>query len=160
MRELNTFSGGICPRMSVIAWLESELAYFLVTVHQFSWYATVTASVSILKCYLWFTLLLTYNVVYYIYIYIYIYTYIYIYMWYSDDLIYKHIKHMLYSDDLIYKHIIHIHLHMHAEHNDTRKTSDTDLRKIYLSLYSKVLCVRGSWRPNRTATYWPPLLWP
>ena len=20
--------------------------------------------------------------------------------------------------------------------------------------------VRGSWRPNRTATYWPPLLWP
>ena len=24
----------------------------------------------------------------------------------------------------------------------------------------KGLCVRGSWRPNRTATYWPPLLWP
>ena len=22
------------------------------------------------------------------------------------------------------------------------------------------LCVRGSWRPNRTAAYWPPLLWP
>ena len=22
------------------------------------------------------------------------------------------------------------------------------------------MCVRGSWRPNRTATYWPPLLWP
>ena len=34
------------------------------------------------------------------------------------------------------------------------------LRKIYLSLYLKGLCVRGSWRPNRTATYWPPLLWP
>ena len=33
-------------------------------------------------------------------------------------------------------------------------------RKIYLSLYLKGLCVRGSWRPNRTATYWPPLLWP
>ena len=32
-------------------------------------------------------------------------------------------------------------------------------RKIYLSLYLKGLCVRGSWRPNRTATYWPPLLW-
>ena len=24
----------------------------------------------------------------------------------------------------------------------------------------KGLCVRGSWRPNRTATYWPSLLWP
>ena len=22
------------------------------------------------------------------------------------------------------------------------------------------MCVRGSWRLNRTATYWPPLLWP
>ena len=49
---------------------------------------------------------------------------------------------------------------MDAEHNDTiMKTSDTGLRKIYLSLYLKGLCVRGSWRPNRTATYWPPLLW-
>ena len=28
-------------------------------------------------------------------------------------------------------------------------------RKIYFSLYLKGLCVRGSWRPNRTATYWP-----
>ena len=33
-------------------------------------------------------------------------------------------------------------------------------RKIYLSLYLKGLCVRGSWRSSRTATYWPPLLWP
>ena len=33
-------------------------------------------------------------------------------------------------------------------------------RKIYLSLYLKGLCVRGSWRPNRTATYWPSFLWP
>ena len=49
---------------------------------------------------------------------------------------------------------------MHAEHNDTINTSDTVLRKIYLSLYLKGLCVRGSWRPNRTATYWPPLFWP
>ena len=39
-------------------------------------------------------------------------------------------------------------------------TSDTVLRKIYLSLYLKGLCVRGSWRPNRTAIYLPPLLWP
>ena len=38
-------------------------------------------------------------------------------------------------------------------HNDeTIMTSDTVLRKIYLSLYLKGLCVRGSWRPNRTAT--------
>ena len=45
-------------------------------------------------------------------------------------------------------------------HNDdtTIKTSDTVLRKIYLSLYLKVLCVRRSWRLNRTATYWPPTL--
>ena len=35
-------------------------------------------------------------------------------------------------------------------------TSDTVLRKIYLSLYLKGLRVRGSWRPNRTTTYWPP----
>ena len=41
----------------------------------------------------------------------------------------------------------------------TIRTRDTVLRKIYLSLYLKGLCVRGSWRPNRTATYWPPLLW-
>ena len=43
-------------------------------------------------------------------------------------------------------------------HNDnTIKTSeDTVLWKIYLSLYLKGLCVRGSWRPNRTKTYWPP----
>ena len=31
-------------------------------------------------------------------------------------------------------------------------------KKTYLSLYLKGLCVRGSWRPNRTATYWPPTL--
>ena len=46
---------------------------------------------------------------------------------------------------------------MQNHNDDTIKTSDTVLRKIYLSLYLKGLCVRGSWRPNRTATYWPPL---
>ena len=56
----------------------------------------------------------------------------------------------------LYKHIIHIHLHRHAEHNDTIKTSVTVIRKIYLSLYLKGLCVRGSWRPNRAATYIDP----
>ena len=49
---------------------------------------------------------------------------------------------------------------MQNHNDDTIKTSDTDLWKIYLSLYLKGLCVRGSWRPDRTATYWPPLLWP
>ena len=58
---------------------------------------------------------------------------------------------VLYSHhhDQLYKHIIH-------NHNNTMKMSNTVLRKIYLSLYLKGLCVRGSWRPNRTATYWPP----
>ena len=72
----------------------------------------------------------------------------------------EHFLIVLYSNnhDQLYKHIIHIHLHLHAEHSDTIKTRDTVLRKIYLSLYLKGLCVRGSWRPNRTATYWPPTL--
>ena len=37
--------------------------------------------------------------------------------------------------------------------DSTIKTSDTVLGKIHLSLYLKGLCVRESWRPNRTATY-------
>ena len=45
------------------------------------------------------------------------------------------------------------------KHNDIIKTTTQSWRKIYLSLYLKGLCVRGSWRPNRTATYWPPFLW-
>ena len=65
---------------------------------------------------------------------------------------------------LLYSYIIHIHLHicrcMQNHNDDTIKTNDTVLRKIYLSIYLKGLCVRESWRPNRTATYWPPLLWP
>ena len=40
------------------------------------------------------------------------------------------------------------------------KTSEDFFKKIYLSLYLKGLWVRGSWRSNRTAIYWPPLLWP
>ena len=45
---------------------------------------------------------------------------------------------------------------MQNHNNKTIKTRDTVLRKIYHSLYLKGLCVRGSWRPNRTATDWPP----
>ena len=48
----------------------------------------------------------------------------------------------IHDQDQLYKHIIHIHLH--AEHNDTIRTSDTVLRKIYISLYLKGFCVRGS----------------
>ena len=33
------------------------------------------------------------------------------------------------------------------------KTSEDFFKKIYLSLYLKGLCVRGSWRLNRTAIY-------
>ena len=36
--------------------------------------------------------------------------------------------------------MLYSHMQIHAEHNDT-KTSDTVLRKIYLSLYLKGLCV-------------------
>ena len=63
---------------------------------------------------------------------------------------------MLYIHDQLYK---HIYICM-QNHNDTIKTSDTVLWKIYLSLYLNGLCVKGSWRPNRTATYWPSLYWP
>ena len=49
---------------------------------------------------------------------------------------------------------------MQNHNDDTIKTSDTVLRKIYISLYLKGLCVIGSWRPNRTVTYWPPLYLP
>ncbi len=58
--------------------------------------------------------------------------------------------HMLYSHDhdQLYKHIC-----MQNHNNNTIKTSDRVLRKIYLLFYLKGLCVRGSWRPNRTATY-------
>ena len=46
-------------------------------------------------------------------------------------------------------------------HNDdTIKTSDSVLKKNIPLILLKRLCVRGSWRLNRTATYWPPLLWP
>ena len=60
-------------------------------------------------------------------------------------------------------------MHLHAElsgHNKDERHSS--LEKIYLSLYLKGFkrVTKGftvweeSWRLNRTATYWPPLLWP
>ena len=45
-------------------------------------------------------------------------------------------------------------MQIHAEHNDTMKTSENFFKKnIYLSLYLKGLCMKYSWRPNRTAIY-------
>ena len=49
---------------------------------------------------------------------------------------------------------------MRKHNDDTIKTSDTILWKNIPLTLLKGLCVRGSRRPNRTATYWPPLLWP
>ena len=58
---------------------------------------------------------------------------------------------------------------MHREsqwHNDKGRAK-TSLENMYLSLYCKGskrvtqgFMVRGSWRPNITALYWPPFLWP
>ena len=49
------------------------------------------------------------------------------------------------------------------KHNDAIKTSGHSSLEKYTSNFiwkgSKGLCVRGSWRLNRTATYWPPLFW-
>ena len=77
-------------------------------------------------------------------------------------LVTRHWYYWCFLTDL-YTHIINMHIYTCTcrIHIDAIiKTSDTVLRKIYLSLYLKGLCVRGSWRPNRTAIYWPPLLWP
>ena len=46
-----------------------------------------------------------------------------------------HIQDTHWESFMLYTHIIHIHLH--AEHNDTIKTSDTVLRKIHFSFYWK-----------------------
>ena len=55
-----------------------------------------------------------------------------------------------YTSTFAYIYICRIHI------DAIIKTSEDFLKKIYHSIYLKGLCVRGSWRPNRTATYWPP----
>ena len=54
---------------------------------------------------------------------------------------------------MLYSHIIHMQLYRYTCRNllNTITMSDTVLRKKYLSLYLKGMCVSGSWRPNRTA---------
>ena len=39
---VHTFRKGICPKVNVIAWLESELAYYDSAVHRFNHYTTRT----------------------------------------------------------------------------------------------------------------------
>ena len=75
----------------------------------------------------------------------------------------KIIHIVLYSHNQPY---IHICMQKHIQHNKDKRTQF--FRKIYLSLYLKGFerVTKGftvwevSWRLNRTATYWPPLLWP
>ena len=60
---------------------------------------------------------------------------------------------------MIYNSIINMHIYTYTcrIHFDTIiKTSEDFFKKIYLSLYMQYLFVRGSWIPNRTATYWLP----
>ena len=70
---------------------------------------------------------------------------------------------MLYNHEQLY---IHICRCIQNHNNDTIKTSDTVLLKIYLYLYLKGFerVTKGftvwevNWKLNRTATYWPPTL--
>ena len=76
--------------------------------------------------------------------------------------------------EVLYSHIINMliytciyMLNNSQQHNDKdgrRKTSFTKYLPLTLFVrFEKVtqgLRVRGSWRPNRTEIFWPPLLWP
>ena len=44
-------------------------------------------------------------------------------------------------------------------HNDKRRAK-TSLANIYTSHFIVTFVCGRSWRPNRTAIFWPPLLWP
>ena len=58
---------------------------------------------------------------------------------------------VLYSRDQLYK----TYTCMQNTTTQWRRAAQS-FRKIYPSLYLKGLCVRGSWRPNKTAIYWHP----
>ena len=46
-------------------------------------------------------------------------------------------------------------------HNDTTIIDERQSFRKYIPLtLLKGLCVRGSWRPTKTATFWPSLYWP
>ena len=59
-------------------------------------------------------------------------------------------------------------LYSHVQYNNAsiiKTQEDFFIKYIPLNLFARFekviqgLRVRGSWRPNRTAIYWPPLLW-
>ena len=65
----------------------------------------------------------------------------------------------------IYIYIYHFVIYSHADsyrknHNDMIiKTREDFFKNIPLTLLQGLRLI-GSWRPNRTAIYWPPILWP
>ena len=63
---------------------------------------------------------------------------------------------------VLYSHLLQLYTYTCRIHIDAmnKRRTKSSLKKIYLSLYLKDLRVRRSWRPNTTAIYWPPLLWP
>ena len=69
-------------------------------------------------------------------------------------------------EGVLYNSIINMHLytHIHAEYILTQWRRTTQFLEKYTSHFiwkgSKRVYCRGSWRLNRTAIYWPPLLWP
>ena len=84
-------------------------------------------------------------------------------LWPGVAVLYSHIHIYMALCLIEAKSFVNYYTHIHAEYILTQwiKTSEDFFKKIYLSLYLKgLLCVRGSWRPNRTATYWPALLGP
>ena len=60
--------------------------------------------------------------------------------------------------------LLHSHLHVHAGYiltqwiTDERRFFITKYLPLFIVRVRKGLCVRGSWRPNRTEILWPPTL--
>ena len=61
---------------------------------------------------------------------------------------------------LAFNSVVYSYAYVYKIITTTIKTSDTVLRKIYLSLYWKGCVREGVGDRTKTATYWPPLLWP
>ena len=75
------------------------------------------------------------------------------------ELLYIHTITMINYTNTYY---MYMHTHIHEEYILTQwiKTSEAFFKKDTSHFIVRFACVRGCWRPNRTATYWPPLLWP
>ena len=71
--------------------------------------------------------------------------------------------HLKYSDNFLYSHIINIYATIHIyicmcmqnQRHNYKDERHSSLKNIPLTLFER-LRVRESWRPNRTAIYWPP----